>query len=227
MRVASRRSAAASACCPASGACACRCPGPACRTATRGRSRPATGSSSSTPASTSRARSGISSARSTWCDLKLEHVRLLVCTHAHSDHYGQAATVVERAGCELWMHPAHEHMLRIRVRPRGRPARDVSRSRVAAASRRSRSQRFAEARRRPAERRRRDRRARLATSLPGVEVDDRPRRLGGVRDARARAVARLPVPARAPPADLAATTCSGASRSTTTTAGLPIRRASS
>jgi glyoxylase-like metal-dependent hydrolase (beta-lactamase superfamily II) len=44
-------------------------------------------------------------------NLKLEHVRLLVCTHAHSDHYGQAATIVERTGCELWMHPNHEHML--------------------------------------------------------------------------------------------------------------------
>jgi glyoxylase-like metal-dependent hydrolase (beta-lactamase superfamily II) len=44
------------------------------------------------------------------CNLRLEHVRLLVCTHAHSDHYGQAATIVERAGCELWMHPNHEHM---------------------------------------------------------------------------------------------------------------------
>lgn len=43
--------------------------------------------------------------------LKLEHVRLLVCTHAHSDHYGQAATIIERSGCELWMHPNHEHML--------------------------------------------------------------------------------------------------------------------
>ena len=31
-------------------------------------------------------------------NLRLEHVRLVVCTHAHSDHYGQAATVVERAG---------------------------------------------------------------------------------------------------------------------------------
>jgi glyoxylase-like metal-dependent hydrolase (beta-lactamase superfamily II) len=46
------------------------------------------------------------------CNLRLEHVRLLVCTHAHSDHYGQAATIVERAGCELWMHPDHEHMTR-------------------------------------------------------------------------------------------------------------------
>jgi glyoxylase-like metal-dependent hydrolase (beta-lactamase superfamily II) len=40
----------------------------------------------------------------------LEDVRLLVCTHAHVDHCGQAATVVERAGCELWLHPRHEHL---------------------------------------------------------------------------------------------------------------------
>src|SRR3712207_850679 len=44
-------------------------------------------------------------------NLRVEHVRLLVCTHAHSDHYGQAATVIERSGCELWMHPNHQHML--------------------------------------------------------------------------------------------------------------------
>jgi glyoxylase-like metal-dependent hydrolase (beta-lactamase superfamily II) len=41
--------------------------------------------------------------------LRLEHVKLLVCTHAHADHLGEAATVVERSGCELWLHPAHEH----------------------------------------------------------------------------------------------------------------------
>src|SRR5436305_645798 len=45
-------------------------------------------------------------------NLRLEHVRLLVCTHAHSDHWGQAAPIVERAGCELWMHPNHEHATR-------------------------------------------------------------------------------------------------------------------
>jgi glyoxylase-like metal-dependent hydrolase (beta-lactamase superfamily II) len=44
------------------------------------------------------------------CGLVVEDVRLVVCTHAHSDHYGQAATIVERAGCELWMHPKYEHM---------------------------------------------------------------------------------------------------------------------
>jgi glyoxylase-like metal-dependent hydrolase (beta-lactamase superfamily II) len=41
--------------------------------------------------------------------LGVEHIRLVVCTHAHSDHYGQAASICEAAGCELWMHPAHEH----------------------------------------------------------------------------------------------------------------------
>jgi glyoxylase-like metal-dependent hydrolase (beta-lactamase superfamily II) len=44
------------------------------------------------------------------CGYTIEDVRLVVCTHAHSDHYGQAATIVERAGCELWMHPKYEHM---------------------------------------------------------------------------------------------------------------------
>ncbi|MFL5885153.1 MAG: MBL fold metallo-hydrolase, partial [Thermoleophilaceae bacterium] len=38
--------------------------------------------------------------------------RLLVCTHAHSDHYGQAAPIVEAAGCELWMNPSYQHMAR-------------------------------------------------------------------------------------------------------------------
>jgi glyoxylase-like metal-dependent hydrolase (beta-lactamase superfamily II) len=45
-------------------------------------------------------------------NLSLDNVRLVVCTHAHSDHYGQAADIVDRAGCELWMHPNHEHMTR-------------------------------------------------------------------------------------------------------------------
>lgn len=40
----------------------------------------------------------------------LEDVRLVVCTHSHTDHYGLAAPIVEGAGCELWMHPAWEHV---------------------------------------------------------------------------------------------------------------------
>jgi glyoxylase-like metal-dependent hydrolase (beta-lactamase superfamily II) len=51
-------------------------------------------------------------------NLRLEHVRLLVCTHAHTDHWGQAAPICERAGCELWMHPNHEHATRGAEDPR-------------------------------------------------------------------------------------------------------------
>jgi glyoxylase-like metal-dependent hydrolase (beta-lactamase superfamily II) len=50
--------------------------------------------------------------------LKVEHVRLLVITHAHSDHYGLAAPIIEAAGCELWMHPNHEHMTRAVTDPK-------------------------------------------------------------------------------------------------------------
>lgn len=42
------------------------------------------------------------------CDLRLEDTRLIVCTHAHSDHCGQAPIIAERAGCDIWMHPSHE-----------------------------------------------------------------------------------------------------------------------
>ncbi|HEX3323628.1 MAG TPA: MBL fold metallo-hydrolase [Solirubrobacterales bacterium] len=40
----------------------------------------------------------------------LSDVRLLVCTHSHTDHYGLAAPIIENAGCELWMHPRWEHV---------------------------------------------------------------------------------------------------------------------
>jgi glyoxylase-like metal-dependent hydrolase (beta-lactamase superfamily II) len=40
----------------------------------------------------------------------VEDVQLLVCTHAHIDHYGLAAPIIETAGCELWMHPKWEHI---------------------------------------------------------------------------------------------------------------------
>ena len=42
--------------------------------------------------------------------LTLADVRLVVCTHAHSDHYGLAGPIMDAAGCELWMHPAWEHV---------------------------------------------------------------------------------------------------------------------
>ncbi len=50
-------------------------------------------------------------------NLRVETTNLLLCTHAHADHYGQAATVVDRAGCELWMHPDHEHMRAVATDP--------------------------------------------------------------------------------------------------------------
>ena len=40
----------------------------------------------------------------------VEDVRLVVCTHSHTDHYGLAGSITERAGCELWMHPRWEHV---------------------------------------------------------------------------------------------------------------------
>jgi glyoxylase-like metal-dependent hydrolase (beta-lactamase superfamily II) len=49
--------------------------------------------------------------------LRLEHVRLLVCTHAHSDHYGLAGPILREAGCELWMHPNHAHMTKAAADP--------------------------------------------------------------------------------------------------------------
>jgi glyoxylase-like metal-dependent hydrolase (beta-lactamase superfamily II) len=48
---------------------------------------------------------------------RVEDVRLVVCTHAHSDHYGLAAPILERAGCELWMHPAWGHIRAIAEDP--------------------------------------------------------------------------------------------------------------
>ncbi len=40
----------------------------------------------------------------------LADIRLVICTHSHTDHYGLAAPITEAAGCELWMHPAWEHV---------------------------------------------------------------------------------------------------------------------
>lgn len=45
-------------------------------------------------------------------NLRLEHVRLVVCTHGHLDHYGQAGSIVDATGCEVWMHHDHGHVRR-------------------------------------------------------------------------------------------------------------------
>ena len=50
---------------------------------------------------------------------RIEDVRLLVCTHAHTDHYGLAGPILDAAGCELWMHPAWEHVRALADDPDG------------------------------------------------------------------------------------------------------------
>jgi len=57
--------------------------------------------------------------------LRLESVRLIVCTHAHSDHCGEAPVIAERAGCEIWIHPRHEHFARAAADPGEALARRV------------------------------------------------------------------------------------------------------
>jgi glyoxylase-like metal-dependent hydrolase (beta-lactamase superfamily II) len=50
-------------------------------------------------------------------NLRLEHVRLLACTHAHADHWGQAGPIRRRAGCEFWLHPNHAHAMETAADP--------------------------------------------------------------------------------------------------------------
>jgi glyoxylase-like metal-dependent hydrolase (beta-lactamase superfamily II) len=57
--------------------------------------------------------------------LRVEHVRLIVCTHAHADHCGQAMSIAERAGCEVWMHPDRAHLLAAAEDPDAALARRV------------------------------------------------------------------------------------------------------
>ncbi len=57
--------------------------------------------------------------------LRIEHVRLIVATHAHSDHWGQAAPIRGRAGCEFWMHPNHAHGTRSVTDPEAALARRI------------------------------------------------------------------------------------------------------
>ncbi len=41
----------------------------------------------------------------------IDDVRLIVITHAHPDHCGQAAPIAEQVGCEVWIHPAYRDWL--------------------------------------------------------------------------------------------------------------------
>ena len=228
-RCASRRGeprpGAASASCPASGGCACRCRGPACRTATRGRSPPATGSCSSTagwhePGSLRDLERALEQV-----GLALEHVRLLVCTHAHIDHCGQAAAVQERSGCELWMHPRHEHLTAALDDREAALARRIEIARQSGVPE-APLQAWAEGRREQGTGMSGPLRA-GRDLVPGVVVEIRPRRLA--RATRRPATRRRTSCCTSPSAGCCspATTCSAASRSTSTTAGRRTRSASS
>lgn len=50
---------------------------------------------------------------------RVEEVRVLVGTHTHSDHVGQAQWVVAASGCELLLHRAHAHLYDAIHDPRG------------------------------------------------------------------------------------------------------------
>ncbi len=131
--------------------------------------------------------------------LRVEHVRLVVCTHAHSDHYGQAAPIMERTGAELWMHPNHEHMTKAAEDPERAFER---RFEIARQSRRAGRR----ARGLQGGARRGQSSASPRSCMPDRELvpgrggRDRPRHLAGLRDARPRALARGAPPARARPA---------------------------
>src|SRR3954451_18985601 len=49
--------------------------------------------------------------------LRVDDIRLIVCTHAHVDHCGQAAAIAERAGCEIWIPPTPGPLLESREAP--------------------------------------------------------------------------------------------------------------
>ena len=106
-----------------------------------------------------------------------------------------------RAGCELWMHPAWEHVRLMADDPAAALEQRIEVARQsgvpAEALERYRESRSGDDR----DRDRRDRRARPRPAARG-RGRDRPRHLAGLRDPRPRSLARRPPPARAQADDL-------------------------
>lgn len=75
--------------------------------------------------------------------LRVEQVRLVAATHAHVDHWGQAATIRDRAECEFWMHPNHKHGTAAAANPELALARRIEIGRQSGVSERA-LQRYAE-----------------------------------------------------------------------------------
>ena len=103
--------------------------------------------------------------------LRLEQVRLLIITHAHFDHWGQALPIVERTGCEMWVHPASSMRARPPRRPRGRRCACGSKWRARAASPRSARAPTPSAQARSQSRCSRVRSARPARLVDGVQIE--------------------------------------------------------
>jgi glyoxylase-like metal-dependent hydrolase (beta-lactamase superfamily II) len=59
----------------------------------------------------------------------LRDVHVLAVTHAHADHVGLAARVLEESGCEVWMHPGAEAFFSIVRDPRATEAARARRAR--------------------------------------------------------------------------------------------------
>ena len=194
-------SAVGSGSCRASGGCECRCRGRGCRTAMRSRSRSGDGV---VLFDTGYCFADVGTRQLEFAlaqvGLELGDVRLLVCTHAHTDHYGLAGPIIDATGCELWMHPAWEHVRGLADDPEGALERRIEVARQSGVP----AGRVARVREVSARRRDRDRAGGAAGSRARARGrgGDRPRCLAGPRDAGPRAVARRPPPARERPADL-------------------------
>ena len=198
-RARSARSGAASGCCPACGACGCRCRWPGVPHCNAWALRPATGSCWWTPGCTSRARWPTSSGRSTQAGQRLEDVRLIVL-HARARRPLRPGHADRRARGLRGVDPPRPRALHAPPRPERRLERRLEVARQSGVPEAPL--------RRWAERRRGSRigiagHAALGPRPAPRRADrHRPRRRGGGRDARPRALARVPAPARAAAADL-------------------------
>ena len=129
--------------------------------------------------------------------LELSDVSLLVCTHAHSDHYGLAGPIIDEAGCELWMHPAWGHVRGLAEDPDAALERRIEVARQSGVPPAA-LERYKEARRGQG--------TGIARTVPPDRdagprrrVRDRPRPVAGARDPGPRPLARRPPPARQRP----------------------------
>ena len=157
-------------------------------------------------------------------NLRIDHVRLLVVTHAHADHFGQALPIVERSGCDLWMNPNLDHARAYAEDPDGAFRRRIEVARQSGVPSEPLDA-YAE------------RRKEQGSGIAGW-VEPARDAVEGVTFATDHGEWRvLETPGHAPShvclhqperrCSSPATTCSAASRSTTTTAGRPTRPASS